>query len=210
MAKRTRHKANPYLTFNTVTGSDSASHPETPGPGATAGGGACPVGPLGGGDAGPRGAEATLAPRGALARTGAQLGKPQGAGRLHLNWHCFTFVESGSGGHERLLLPGPGGPAGFKPGCRPAGGGRPVRPVVSSGRVPAAPGTCAAKPAPGRLVRVRLAETVWSACTESARHPYCIRGMLPPASRPGTGPRRDSRCASRRDPPEGRPRTRGS
>ncbi len=61
-----------------------------------------------------------------------------------------------------------------------------------------------------RLFRFMSAETGWSACTGSARHPCCIRGTPPPVSRPDTGPRRDSRCASRRDLPEGRPRTRRS
>ena len=61
-----------------------------------------------------------------------------------------------------------------------------------------------------RLFQFMSAETVWSACIELARRPCCIRDTPPPASRPGTGPRRDNRCASRRDLPEGRPRTRGS
>ena len=87
VARRTCHKVDPYLTFNTVTGPGPATDPATPGPGATTGGGARPVGALGSGDAGPRapaarGAQAAVAPRGTLARAGAQPGEPQGA-RLH-------------------------------------------------------------------------------------------------------------------------------
>ena len=54
VAKRTRHKAAPYLTFNTVTGPGPAAHPATPGPGTTAGGGARAAGAPGGRDAEPR------------------------------------------------------------------------------------------------------------------------------------------------------------
>ena len=87
VARRTCHKVDPYLTFNTVTGPGPAAHPATPGPGATTGGGTRPAGPLGSGDAGPRapatrGAQIPVAPCRTMARTGAQPGEPQGA-RLH-------------------------------------------------------------------------------------------------------------------------------
>ena len=87
VAKRTCHKVDPYLTFNTVTGPGPAAHPATPGPGTTAGSGARPAGSPENGEAGPRapaagGAQAAVAPRGTLARAGPQPGESQGA-RLH-------------------------------------------------------------------------------------------------------------------------------
>ena len=110
VARKTCHKVDPYLTFNTVTGPGPAAHPATLGPRAATGGRGRPVGALESDDAGPRtpaagGAQAAVAPHGTRARAGAQPGEPQGA-CLHqpvggLVWTLQAPGAPGTGAEDR-------------------------------------------------------------------------------------------------------------